>query len=445
MAFTRSTTDKKLVTGIAYMDTREINPNLIDVANEGGMDDLMLAVKRYKVTKQPDYHHFVNEDTLQKLTIDAGGVTGSGTATLTVTITTTGFARRGDKLLFKNGKVGMINSAITTASSKDSFTVTSVDGSNLTAAAGDIMVAIGTVVGEKSGKVQSINYGQTKYFNQIETLRDKTEITDIQMNSTVEIGNGYYAYTQSAQQATSFKLRLSATLVAGVKSANTYGTASPTLVDENGNSTQTTGGLVNEIIAYGVNDSVTSAGSVGVTDIDDLLDQLNAVKSPSEYLVMSPDSAWRIYDNHFKNLNSSGVTSGRLNMDGSEVNLNISKFSKGRFTLDFASLRLLDHPQLFNFSGSSDIGKCTYGIPKDKIKVQASDGTGSMETRIGVRYFPNRFASKNQGTEYVREYYEGGMADTPTNDIQAKICHIIAQQGMECIGSRQMFKQKVLA
>ena len=445
MATSRAITDKKLVTGIAYMDTREINPALADEACDSGMDDFMMAVKRYKVTKQPDYHRFVNENALQRVVFDAGGVAGSGTATLTVTITTTGFVRRGDKFLFSNGKVGMINSAVTTGSSKDSFTITSVDGSNLTAVAGNTIVPIGLVVGEKSDEVQTLNYGQTKYFNQVETLRDKTEISDIQMKSTVEIGNGYYTYTQSEQQAISFKLKLSATLVAGVKSVNQYGTASPSLVDQNGNSVQTTGGMANEVIAYGVNDTVATPGTVINADIDDLLDQLNAVKAPSNYLVMSPDSAWRKYDDYFKNLGSSGITSARLNMDGSEVNLNVTKFQKGRFGLEFTPFRLLDHPELFNFSGSSNIGKCIWGIPKDKVKTVGSEGAGGNDPRIGVRYLPNTFAARNQGTEYIREYYTGGMADTPTNGVQSKTCHIITQQGMEMIGTRQAFKQIVLA
>lgn len=446
MSFTRSTTDKKLVTAIAYMDTREINPNLINQACDNGFDDLMLAIKRYKPTKQADYHHFVNEDVLQVLEFDTGGVAGSGTPTLTVTITSTGFARRGLKLLFENDAVGMINSAITTAGGKDSFTITSVNGGNLTAAAGDKVSAIGIVVGEGSKEVQSINYGQTKYFNQIETLRDKRKISDIQSNTTVEIGNGYYIYTQAEQQAIAFKLQLSATLTAGVKSANQYGTASPSLVDENGGSVQTTGGWVNEIESYGVKDSVATPGTVGGTDVDDLLDQLNAVKAPADYIVAAPDAAWRKYDDYFKNLGSSGVTSARLNVDGTEVNLNVNKFTKGRFTLEFASLRLLDHPQLSYFAGSSSLGKKIYGWPKDnKVKVVDRDGKGSSEPRIGVRYLPNKNASNNRGTEYIEEWYTGALAPTPTDGEHALTSHMLTHQGTECLGTKQMFRQIVLS
>src|SRR5690348_2506685 len=99
------TTTKQFVTGIAFMDTREINKNIIDVANETGFDDLMQIIEGYKPTEQANYHHFVDEDLFQVLVFDTGGVSGSGTATLTVTITSTGYARRDMKLKFSNGKV----------------------------------------------------------------------------------------------------------------------------------------------------------------------------------------------------------------------------------------------------------------------------------------------------------------------------------------------------
>ena len=364
MSTSRSNTTKALVTGIAYLDTREINPNLIDVSRETGFDDLMMIIKRYKETNQPDYHHFVNEDVLQLITFDTAGVAGSGTATLTVTITSTNFVRRDQKILFKNGKVGKINSAITTSAGKDSFTIVSMDGSNLTAVQGDTVSVMGLVVGEKSKSVDVLNYGQTKYFNQVETLRDKTSITDIELKSTEEIGDGHYAHIQAIEQAKSFKLQLSATLVAGVKSANQYGSASATLTDQNGNSVQSTGGFVNEIIAYGVNDTVTTLGTVVTADIDFLCDTLTAVKAPTSYLVLAPDRSWRQYDNYFKNLGTSGVTSARLNMDGSEVDYNVNKFTKGKFDFEFGKMDILDHPQLFNFTGSSASAfTLSFGIP----------------------------------------------------------------------------------
>lgn len=446
MAITRGVTTKRLVSAIASLDEREINPNVIDIGLDGGFDDLMRVVGRYKKTDQPYYEHFVNDDVTQIITIDTAGVTGSGTATLTMTINTSGFVRQGDTLLFNNDKVGIINSAITTASSKDSFTCQSVDGSNLTAAAGDKMSVGSTTVGEKSKEVGAITYGLTKYFNQYQTVRDETSMTDVQKNSTVTVGDGYYTYLQAQQQAKAFKLRLSSTLIAGVKSINQYGTAAPTLVDKDGGSIQTTGGLNQEVTNYGVNDSVTTLGAPNMADIDDLLDQLNAVKAPAEYLLLTPDKAWRQYDNLFKNLGSAGITSARLNMDGQEVNYNVKTFTKGKFSLEFGPLNLLDHPQQFNFPGASSIGKNIYGIPKDKVKVQSAStgGASSLEVRVGVRFAPNPNASKRMGTEYVAEMHTGGLAEVPTSSEQVLNVEFIARQGLECLGTKQMFKQRVL-
>lgn len=439
MAISRGTTTKKLVSATAFLDTRDINPDVIDVALETGYDDLMQMSGNYRKTEQPNYHHFVNEDLFQVLTFDTGGVSGSGTATLTVTITTTGFVRRDNKLKFPNGKVGKISSAITTGSNKDSFTITSVDGSNLTAADGDTVTVMGLTVGEGSKEVTALHYGQTKYFNLIETFRDKTSITDVQKASKIETSNGYIVYKQAIEQAQSFKTGISATLIGGVKSVNEYGTASPTLVDENSNSVQTTGGIDQEIATYGVDDSVATLGTVTMSDIDGLCDELIAVKAPSDYLNLGPDAALRRYSTFFKNLGSAGLEPARLQMNGKEVDFNVQKFMYGRFSFEFAGLKILDHPHLFSHN---TISKTIYGLPKDKVKVQ---GSGANQSRIGVRYIPNPAMGRNQGTDIIHEWYTGALAPSATNGDRVLDAHFVSQQGNECLGTRQMFRQRILS
>lgn len=445
MALGQGVIGKKQVTAIAFMDTREINDGLVNIQDDGGFDGLMIAAKRYKPTDQPQYHHFVNENVLEVLVIDTAGVSGSGTPTLTITVNTQGFARRGDKFLLSNLKMGMINSAVTNAASKDSFTLTSVDGTNLTAIAGDKLSPAGLVVGEKSLEVTALTYGQTKYYNQIEILADKVAMTDVQMKSRVEIGDKYYMYTQAAAQARSFKLKLSASLWGGVKSVNQYGTSSPSLLDKDGNSVQTTGGVYNEVTTYGVAGSVATPGTVISADIDTLCDSLLAVKAPNEYLNITPDKSWRKYDDYFKNLGSSGITSARLTVDGNEIDLNVSKFQKGKFMFEFAGLGLLDHPEVYNFVGGSAIGKSIVGFPKDKIKVEGSTGASSMEPRVGIRYMPNPKADLNQGTEYVQEFESGGLAKSPTSAEQVLNLHWLSRQGAEVQGAKVMFTQRVTA
>lgn len=443
MSTTTGTTKKALITGIAYYDTREINKNIIDVARETGFDDLMQIIDGYKVTEQPSYHHFVNEDLFQNLVFDTAGVAGSGTPTLTVTITSTGFARRGLKLKFSNGQMGYISSAITTASGKDSFTIKSVNGTNLTAVATDKVSPAGIVTGEGSDEVDALTYGLTKYFNLVEHMKDKTEITDIQEMATVEAGTGYEAYRQAVDQAQSFKSQISATLIGGVKSVNEFGTATPTLVDASGNSMQTTGGMDGEAAAYGVSADVATAGTYAITDVDALCDGLIAVKAPSQYTQLCPDGAKRKSSTMWKNMGSSGVTSSRMVWNGNEIDFNVDQVTHGKFQLEYGKLDILDHPQLFK---NTAISKTIYGFPKDKVKVQVGPGgTGGQLNRIGVRYMANKYASQNQGTAQIREWYTGANNDRPTSGKEVKTAHISTTQGFEGLGFRHAFHQKVLS
>ncbi len=446
MLTSRSQVNKRFISAIVSLDDREINPNVIDVARDGSFADFMVIAKRYKVTKEPFYEHFENEDVSQVLTFDTGGVTGSGTATLTVTITTTGYARRGQQFLFANGKVGMINSAITTASNKDSFTITSVDGTNLTAVAGDKIAPLAIVVGEKASFTTDLAHGLVKYSNQYGTFADSISLSDVQINSAVTIGGGYYQSYLNLEQAKRFKLAMSGILISGVKSVNQYGTASPTLVDENGNSVQTTNGVYTETVAYGVNDQVTTLGTPVMADLDDLLDQLLAVKAPKDYMLLSPDRAWRKYDDLLKNLGSSGVTSARLNMDGVDVNYNVQQLTKGSFNLKFTPFNLADHPQMFNFTGSSAIGKTIMGIPESgKVKVQATGGSGSEEPYVQIRYAPNPVAAQNRGSEYIQETWSGALAPVPNGTVNEWRTSFYARQGVEVNAAKHLFNHRVLS
>lgn len=442
MSLTTGTTTKAKITGITYLDTREINKNVIDVANEGGFDDLMQVIDGYKPTEQPNYHHFVNEDPFQVLTIDTGTVTGTGTATLTINVTSTGFARR-DQVFKLNGKQGKISSAITTASGKDSFTFKSVDGTNITAAAGDKLYPMPIVTGEGSDEVTALSHGMTKYFNFVQHMKDKTEITDIQEMSMVEVGDGYIAHYEAITQAQAFKTQISNALFTGIKSVNEYGTASPTLTDANGNSVQTTGGVATEISSYGVEADVASAGTFAITDVDNTCDALTAVKSPRRYLVLSSDAVKRKSDFMWKSLGSGGLNSVRINFDEKGQDFGVDQISYGGYEFNYKVLPLLNHPQLMAGTPES---KNQYGFPMDKVKVQfGAGGKGGVDRRVGARYMPNPYASSNQGTAYVREWYTGANNDRPTSGKEVKTCHISTTQGAEVLGARPMFHSKVLS
>lgn len=437
---TTGSTTKAKITGITYLDTREINKNVIDIANEGGFDDLLQVIDGYTPTEMPDYHSFVNEDPFQVLTIAT--VTGTGTPTLTITVTTTGFARR-DQVFKINGKQGKISSAVTTASNQDSFTLQAVDGSNLTAAAGNTLNPMGITTGEGSGEVTAMSYGMTKYFNLVQHLKDKVQITDMQESSMVTVGDGYIAHYEAIVQAQAFKTQISNALYTGTKSVNQYGTASPTLTDQNGNSVQTTGGVASEISSYGTQADVATPGTFAISDVDATCDALTAVKAPRRYLVLSSDAVKRKADFMWKSLGSGGLNSVRINFDEKGQDFEVNQINYGGYEFNYDALPLLNHPQLMSGTPES---KTAWGIPMDKVKVQfGPGGKGGTSRRIGARYLPNAYASSNQGTPYVREWYTDAQNNHPTSGVEVNTCHISTTQGAEVLGARPMFHSKVLA
>lgn len=434
MSTTRGTVTKAQISAVAMLDARDVfKGGPIDVANELGTNfwDIMKWTDRVKEVTNSNYHHFVDEDLFPAQIIDA--VTGSGTATLSVTLTTTGYVRPGVKLRFPNDKIGIITSAITTASSKDSFTVKSADGSNLTAAATNALQIAGLTVGEASKAPGGLYQTPTKYFNQVEIMRENDQITDVQKIEKLEFDN-YFAYYLAITTLGRFKASIANTLLTGQKSVNQFGTASPTLTDVNGGSVQTTGGLVQEITTYGVNDTVTTLGTPVLADLDDLNDQLLAVKASGTYLVGATHRAWTKWADVFKNLTgASGLTSGRLNMDGKEIDLNIQSVTRGKFTYEFTPFDTFDHPQY----AASAMGKSMYGFPKDKVKVVG----GGTEPRVSVAYMKSPFVKGNMGNDIIQEWQTGALAGDSDECVLGT--HFRTMQGMDVKGAKHMFAQRV--
>lgn len=449
MAIQRNNTTKRLVSAIQYLDKRSINPGVVDEANDAAFLGTLEMFNRMSPvpSNQWNYKHFVNTDLVRTIIVDA--VTGSGTATLSITTTTgtQGFVRRGAKLRTEAGKMLIITSDITVSSSKDVFTAKSVDGSNVTLTAADVLSYAGVTVNEGSKEVSNLFYDQTPYENLIEAFREVDVITDVQSAAEVETqapdGSFLYNYVQYIQKAQLFKLGIDASFIGGVKSSTQFSDANPALTGTESNPIQTTDGLDSYVVARGVNDSVATPGTLLLTDYDDLADRLIAVKSPSEFLCVGADGVLRKNADMVGNLGGNGLTSVRLNLDGKEpqdVDLNVRRFQRGRFKYDFMDMPIFNHPQLFNFAGAGSIAKSLYGIPKDQVKT-----TTGVQPRVQVRYMKQQ-VKNSKGTESIAEWYTGALApEGPTNDEAVAKCHWLGYQGLECLGTKQFFKHTVLA
>lgn len=441
----RTDLNKQVVTGVDFLDERVIRPEIIDVSNEMQYTDLMALAGLKKETVMSQYHQFTDEDLYKVLTIDTGGVSGSGTATLTITldVASSGYARTNMVLKFPNDKCGFISSAITTSSSKDSFTVKSCDGTNLTAVQGGKMIDLGTSAGEGSTAVQNLTYTVNRDFNLLTRLRTKDVVTDVQKQSyvTVEVnGTKLFSSYQAVKKAQAFQGDISAALIGQQKSATQYGDASP-LVDGQGKPTQFTGGIDQEVATKGQALAWTTNGTLVFADLNNECDALNAVKAPKNFLKLCPDAARRAISTFAKNLGSSGVTSAHLNFGANEItafNYNVDKITHGSYTFEYGNLPILDHPQKFG-AGVGTIGKSIYGIPKGNVN---TIGNGVVP-RIQVRYM--KHGIPEAGANWIAEWETGAMAQKATNDEATLTRHWLCNFGNEMAGTKQFSKQRAIA
>jgi hypothetical protein len=148
-------------------------------------------------------------------------------------------------------------------------------------------------------------------------------------------------------------------------------------------------------------------------------------------------ASYGIYSQWFKALGSSSIYSGKLTLDGKTLDLNFEGINYAGYNFEFSKLKILDHAQLFNFSGSAGLQKNAYFVPKGNVSVQ---GGGSLP-RIRVRYFPQPMEG---GTgDIIRESHQGLLAPIPVGRQANFTCDWYTVQGLEILGAQHFIKQQV--
>lgn len=429
---------------INFLDTREILKQIVDVQGDEGLAEIFTPT-RYFVTKQETFHHFINESLFKIFDTTANTVTGTGSAAITATgtVATSGYVRKGCIIWFPTGAaVGYVTN-VTTAGGKDTLTIASVDGSNITSVAGDKYGVSGVTLGEKSLAPSNVRFGLTKYFNRIQTFREVNVMTDVQNASTVEIefeGKPYIVYKDLWEKLLLLKSSVNASFFAGRQSATGYGDAVPTaaLLDPiTGFPTSFTQGLYQYILNYGKSASVATPGTFVLADLGTIVAQLLAAKAPKNLFWWNGTNASVIMDNFLKNLGSAGVTSARMMVDGKEVDMEVDKFHYGNFNFQKSNMGILDNQEQFV---NTVYPKYAYLIPDDKVKVEGGDG---YLPRISVRYFKSQVA-RNQGDDTWEEWHDGALAPTgPIGPEKVWNAHFDTMQGLELLGGQQTLKMQI--
>lgn len=443
MSTTTGTLNEAAISAVAYLNQREIDPNVVDVANEQQFSDLFRLFNReVKVeTGQANYHTWVNDDLFYLQTV--GLVSTNIAQTVVFAIGGTGFVRQYDVIHFVNGKIGQVRS-ISTTSGIDTLTVKAVNGDTLTVTAADLVAVPFNGVEEGSSEIANINYSVVKYYNLIQAFRERDSITDIAAAGKTETmisGSPYFYVYQQLKKAMLMKSKISNAFLVGRFSTNSdFGTAGSALTGSNGRPIQFTRGLNEYVETYGILRDVATPGTVVLSDYGNLNDSFNAAKAPSEHFGVGGDKAMRpIYD-CLKNLGSSGVTSVRMMVDGRQVDFNVDQWKYGSHTYNLMPMKSFDHPQLINFVGAGSIRKYVYWIPTGMTGVVG----GGSAPYIRSRYIPQQM-KKNYGTEVIGEGYNGLLAPDPSGSDAVWDTIWLSYQGLEMLAVQHDAKQKVAA
>jgi len=223
------------------IDRREIMKMILNVTNEDiSFVEFMELLGRSVVTASPEYHNLINEELSVNVAVTAVDDSTYSTARPLVTVSSGDFAkiREGELVICPNGQVGLIVAKASYGSvtlSANQFELKSVNGNSLALAAADKLSVFSNAAGEGSGAPSNRRYGISKETNHIQIFKESYKVTDIEMGNQVEFEyNGvpsYFLYEQ-AQVYQKFLQAVSAGLLFGRQSTDTFNDSAASLVDK---------------------------------------------------------------------------------------------------------------------------------------------------------------------------------------------------------------------
>lgn len=456
MAASTGTVNKQYVSAITLMDVRDILPRAVDIHRDIDYADFVKLLGRYYPAKQAWFYTHVAESIIGVGDTTGQTVTGSGTPTVVATLTTatSGQFRVGDIIKFNNNKNGRVQSK-TTAASKDTLTIKSVDNTNLTCVAGDKLVWFGTAGEEGGAPAEGIRHQTTGYYNHIQIFEDTCLETDIARMGETEVpgpnGTSFIGYLSHLRTLEKVKLGISAAAIGGQISDARFSDANPTLAGTGGYAVQTCMGLDQYTDTKGFKRALNALGTVTLADIEAMQDLMIAAKAPKDFMVIGATRAMRPYYSFLKNLGSGGLTSVRMNIDRRTVDLTVDNWTYAGFSYDFVSLKGFDNPNMFPATGGSIIGKSLYYVPKDSVPVvSGTDGNGATEPRFSMRYLDNKRKLGMSGPnvkwiDLIEEKWTGGLAPSPTNNTRVGQCTFTTYQAPHILGAEHFGREQIVS
>lgn len=453
-----SNSRSQLIESTSLLDKRDIFKQLVDTQDDAEWLDFMWLSGKKEATSMPIYYSMYNDKLYNLLDLTAATVTGSGTTSVTIQFanSTAGnnsfhFVLVNDLIKFTNGYVGIVATKVATRT----ITVTSVDTNVLTAAVGDKLSAFSNAQPEGSNAPEQRRWLVNKLQNQTQIFRNTMRITDVQNMSKIELefnGKEYILPYENIQALQKHRGDVSLALWLGQASTATFqGQASTNFPTAQTYATQTTRGMDSYISYYGINGTTATAGTFTLADLSAIEAQLISARSPMEYMIAGSNQTVAVISDFLKNLPSSGVVSnlvggqqvlngvqsGRINIDGREIDLEVEKFKHGGFTFNLKAFKVLSNNDVMNYTGSS-VTKSAYFMPMGKVKTVG----GGMADYFRYRFQPQ--PTPGLGSAETAEIMTGALAPTPTNQEMTLTTTWTSNIGLEVFAPNRFAKIQVV-
>lgn len=445
--------NKRYVSAIDPMlDIREIKQQIVDIQNDKSFMSLLTSLDGKTAFTPPQdainsaiFHSWQNDALQEILSLASSTIVGSGTTALSVTglaAAAQGKLIIGDLLALQAG--GVVR--VMTVPSASAFTAVSVDGSNVTLTNTQVSAIIGNAFESSSTVTIGRRNGLTKLSNVVQVFRDVLETTDIEMQNGVEFkinGENRMLPYESIRLKDRHYLGISAALFMGRLSTTRFSDAAPTMAGSNGNGIQTTRGLDQYITDYGIDDQVAALGTLALADLADVVQKLVANRSTQDYLIGCNTGISIQFSNLLKNLPSSGaVNSARINVQGKEIDLDVTKFNYGGYNFNISNMGLLDNAQIMSTGATlMPQAKCAYFLPLGKAKTVKN----GMSPFMSYKYLsqPTMSSGNRVVNGMTSETRTGGLAPTATNTTRNLLLEMTTTVGLEILNPQAFLRMKV--
>jgi hypothetical protein len=451
------TNTASLIQSTSLLDQRDIYKQLVDLQDDAEWLDFMWMAGKKEATSVPTYFSFFNDKLYKPITITTGFSTAT-TGTIVTDQDSYAFVVVGDLI-----RVPLtVGSAVVRVTSKNTsggynLVVASVTNSTITVIAGTGSAFSNSQV-EGSSAPTARRWLVGKLGNQTQIFRNTLVITDVQNMSKVELefnGKPYILPYEMIQGLQKHRGDISLAMWLGEVSATTFAGATgssyanPTGVGDY--NYQTTRGMDSYIDSYGITGQTAgyASGTFTLPDLTSIEAQLIANRAPFEYMMAGSTASVATISDFLKNLPSSGVVStgssaqsgiysGRLNIDGREVDLEVEKFKHAGFTFNLKAFKVLSNNEVMAYTHST-VQNSIYFLPMGKVKTVG----GGMVDYFRYRYLPQ--PTPGQGSSETAEIMTGGLAPTPTNQEMNLTTTWTSNMGLEVFAPSKFAKIQVNA